>query len=310
MTLLSSPPRVSLIMPVWRPRREWLIAAVTSALAQRDCALELIVVDDGCDEPIDALLDPVQDERMRTIRIDHGGQGAALNAGIAAARGNWLRFVDADDVLPDESTSHLAALMDGDRLVAFGSTLVCDDMLAPRRIIGTTRQGNVVVDCLLGRWTTRHVAMLFPRSIVEAAGPWDTSFRVSADWDFVLRAVEHAEVRGDLNVAALYRRHRRSVSRMADIGAGEESRRRMIGRYFERHPEQRGSALERRAWAALFLDRGCAYWDARQYRASLDRLGRAVRTQPVAGTTAVARFVARRVRRRLTGPVFNAPAPI
>jgi glycosyltransferase involved in cell wall biosynthesis len=68
-----STPLVSLVMPVWRPRRDWLLQAVRSALAQRDCELELIVVDDGNPEPIDELLAEVRDPALRIVRAPHGG---------------------------------------------------------------------------------------------------------------------------------------------------------------------------------------------------------------------------------------------
>ena len=43
-------------MPVWQPRQDWLRPAVETALAQRDCPVELIVVDDGCPTPVADLL--------------------------------------------------------------------------------------------------------------------------------------------------------------------------------------------------------------------------------------------------------------
>jgi len=297
LTIPRKRPLVSLIMPVWQPHVPWLLAAVASALADDEHSSELIVVDDGCDPPVAAILDAGSSSRMRMVRIEHGGQAAALNAGIAAATGDWFRFIDADDVVIAGSTAHLVAITRGETVVAYGSTQVCDEQLRPGAIIGSTLQGDVLVDCLLGRFHTRHPAMLFPRSVVEAAGPWDTMFRVSADWDFVLRAVEHAPVRGDGTVAAQYRRHNRSVSRMAGVAAGEESRRRMLVRYFERHPEQRGSSLERQAWGALYRDRGYAYWDAHEYGSSMRRLALAVRAEPLGGALDVARFAARRMRR-------------
>jgi len=292
-------PAVSLIMPVWRPHLPWLLEAVESALADDETSFELIVVDDGCEQPVAGMLASIHDKRMRVLRIPHGGQSAALNAGIAAASGAWFRFVDADDVLTRSSTSHLLAVAGGDSVVTYGSTQVCDEQLRPGRIIGSTLEGNVLVDCLLGRFATRHPSMLFPRHVVEAAGPWDGGFRVSADWDFVLRSLEHAPVRGDSTIATLYRRHGRSVSRTADVAAGEESRRRMLTRYFDRHPEQKDTALERQAWGALYSDRGCAYWNAREYHRSVRTFALAVRSRPVEGTLDVARFLARRIRRRV-----------
>ena len=289
-------PLVSLIMPVWQPTREWLRASVASALGQRGCRLELIVVDDGCPEPAADLLKDITDARLRVIRIDHGGPAAARNAGIAAARGDWIRFMDADDVLTLDSTSHLGSLMRDDAVVAYGRTVVCDEDLRPRGVIASTLQGNVVEACLLGRFETRCPALLFPRQVVEAAGPWDPAFFVSGDWDFVLRALEHAEVVGDERVAFYYRRHARSLSRTADVAAGEITRRLLIRKYFERHPEQRGTSLERRALAMLYRDRAEAYWYVGQHREAFTRLVRALLAEPGAGIRTLGGIIRRALR--------------
>jgi glycosyltransferase involved in cell wall biosynthesis len=271
----SSIPLVSLVMPVWQTRRDWLRTAVNSALEQQGCRVELIVVDDGNSEPVTSLLDGITDARLRVVRIHHSGASAARNAGINEAQGDWIRFVDADDVLLPNSTSHLGSFMDGDEVIAYGGTLVCDEDLRPRRLIASALQGHVSSKCLLGQFDTRLPALLFPRSVVEAAGPWDATFPVSGDWDFVLRALDHARVAGDQQVALYYRRHTRSISGTASIAAGEDAWRRLITAYFERHPEQRKTSLPRQAWAAMDLDRGFAYWNAGEYGKSFKRLSRA-----------------------------------
>lgn len=277
---MNAEPLVSLIMPVWQPRRAWLHQAVSSALGQRECRLELIVIDDGCPTPVADLLADITDTRLRVIRIAHGGQAAARNAGIAEARGEWIRFADADDVLEPDSTRHLGSFMRGDRVVAYGATLVCDDELRPRRRLSSTLRGEVWAQCLLGQFDTRLPALLIPRRVVDAAGPWDAGFTVSADWDFVLRALEHALVDGDGHIAFHYRRHASSASRTASIALGEQARTRLIDSFLTRHPEQRGTRLERQARAALSLDRGRAYWKAGQRWAAATRLGAALRQDP------------------------------
>jgi succinoglycan biosynthesis protein ExoO len=78
-------------MPVWRPRREWFLLAVRSVLAQEDCNLELILVDDGSPEPAADLLGEVRDSRLRLLRIPHGGPYHARNVGIEAARGEFVQ---------------------------------------------------------------------------------------------------------------------------------------------------------------------------------------------------------------------------
>jgi glycosyltransferase involved in cell wall biosynthesis len=286
-------------MPVWQPRPDWFSEAVSSALAQVGCDIELIIVDDGCEPPVAELVDAICDSRMSLIRIEHGGQAAALNAGVSAASGDWFRFIDADDVITPQSTKRLLELCGGELVVSYGATVVCDEHLQPYASISSTIQGGALTDCLLGRFATRHPSMLFPRPVVEAAGPWDTTLCVSADWEFVARALEHADVRGDQSVATLYRRHRRSISRTATIAAGEETRRLIIERYLTRHPERRGSRIERLALGEMYFDRARACWSAREYARSLTRFAKAMHAQPLIGTIATAGFLGGCVHRRI-----------
>ncbi|MGI8558878.1 MAG: hypothetical protein ACR2ND_11330 [Solirubrobacteraceae bacterium] len=65
---------VSFVMAVWNPHQRWLRDAVGSVLAQRSCELELVVVDDGCREPVDGMLGDVDDPRLRIVRVPHGGE--------------------------------------------------------------------------------------------------------------------------------------------------------------------------------------------------------------------------------------------
>jgi glycosyltransferase involved in cell wall biosynthesis len=242
---------VSLIMPAWKPRRDWLLQAVSSALGQRGCAVELIVVDDGSDEPVAELLESVHDPRLTVLRTDHLGASNARNVGLARARGSHVRFIDCDDLITGGSTAHLLGHVSGDDVIAYGSTLVCDQELRPLTQIATNVRGSAVTACLLNRFEVSIHSLLFPRRIVDATGPWERSLTVSEDWDFVLRALDHAEVRGDREVATHYRTHEAMSSR--DLAAGIHGYRRVLERYFERHPELRGTRLEREAEAEWHL---------------------------------------------------------
>jgi glycosyltransferase involved in cell wall biosynthesis len=292
-------PEVTLTMAAWCVQPHWFREAVDSALAQRDCSFELLVVDDGSPDPVGELLSSVDDSRLRVIRIEHGGTAAARNAGIAHAHGRLIRFLDADDVLEPESTARLARLVGArDDIIAYGSTVVCDEALRPQRSIESELEGDVTAPCLFGRFDVRHVSMLFPRRVVERAGPWLAGFHISEDWDFVLRAVEHAEVRRDPHPATYYRRHGGSRTGAASVAVGEDDRVRVITRYFERHPEQRGTSLERAARAAADLDRAAAYAAVGESRTALRRLARAARSAPVATARTALQLAARAARRR------------
>lgn len=282
-------PLVSLVMPAWNPNRAWLRQAVAAALGQEGCDIELVVVDDGSDTPIEHLLDGLEDERLRLRRIPHGRVSRARNAGVDVARGDYFRFIDSDDVILPGSTSRLLAVADSaDDVIAYGATLTCDEELQPLSLTESTLQGSVVESCLLNRFETTIHSLLFPRRIVERIGPWEPSIVVSQDWDYSLRAFEHAPVRGDRRVATHYRTHGGMNSR--NVEEGIRGYRLVVERYFERHPEQRGQRIHRRALALYHVFAAVQLATVlRHHGAAFGHLRRALALDPVLALTALPR---------------------
>jgi peptidoglycan/xylan/chitin deacetylase (PgdA/CDA1 family) len=289
----SMTPMVSIIMPAYSPRPGWLLDAVRSALDEPGCPVELIVVDDGSPEPVEPVLAQLDDPRVRTLRVAHVGPYGARNAGIATARGEFVRFIDADDVVERGSTGRLLALANGDgESLAYGATLMCNADLVPHGIVGSRLEGDVSEACVLGQFEVFVVSMVFPRSVVERAGPWEEhGFEVSGDWDFVLRCLELAPVRRLDAIVTRYRRNRGSITRSASVEAGARAGRLVLGRYFARHPDQRGSDLERRAYVRLHLDRARAHAAMRTRGAAIRHLASAARYDAPATCAEVARAV-------------------
>ena len=96
----------SVVVPLWN-KRHTIEATIASALAQTWRDFELIVIDDGSTDGGMALLDRFDDSRIRRLTQSNAGPGCARNAGLRAARNDWIAFLDADDIwLPD----HLAEL--------------------------------------------------------------------------------------------------------------------------------------------------------------------------------------------------------
>lgn len=97
-------PMVSVVIPVYNGQGV-IEACVRSVLAQDVQEMELIVVDDGSTDGTWAILEKLaaEDARLHPVHQANGGVSAARNRGLAECRGEYIRFVDADDVLPPGS---------------------------------------------------------------------------------------------------------------------------------------------------------------------------------------------------------------
>lgn len=89
-------PEISVIIPYYHGR-QWLPRSLSSALGQEGVVLEVIVVDDGSDLSHGDVPPPCGDPRVRLLYLAHGGKGAAVNAGVRAARGSLICILDQDD---------------------------------------------------------------------------------------------------------------------------------------------------------------------------------------------------------------------
>lgn len=95
---MTNPPSISVIMPAYNTDEKYLRQAIKSVLTQAFKDFELIIVNDGStkDEVENTILS-INDERIKYIKQDNGGQGNARNHGIRIAQGKYITFVDADD---------------------------------------------------------------------------------------------------------------------------------------------------------------------------------------------------------------------
>lgn len=102
------PPLISVIIPVYKVEA-YLPACVESVLAQTYSNLEIILVDDGSPDSCPGMCDGFaeRDSRIQVIHKENGGLSSARNTGIDAARGDFLAFLDSDDLWSPLFLEHL-----------------------------------------------------------------------------------------------------------------------------------------------------------------------------------------------------------
>ena len=184
-------PEVSVVIPT---RNRWELLsrhALASALSQVGVEVEVIVVDDASDDGSEERLEAVADPRVRMIfRERQGGQAVALNEGIGAARGEWIAFLDDDDLW---SPRKLRAQLDasGPRAsFVYGSMVAVDMSARVLEAVPTPPPADV------RRLLRTHNVLRCPSSVMARAefvrkvGGLDESLNELTDWDFFIRLAD------------------------------------------------------------------------------------------------------------------------
>ncbi len=179
---------VSVIIPTYN-RAALVQEAVASVLAQTWREFELIVVDDGSTDDTPEALAPYA-SRIRLLRREsRGGVSAARNAGMAAARGEWLAFLDSDDLwLPEKLARQMAYL------AAHPEQLWCQtEETWVRRGVRlkqppTHRKiGGRIFFQSLERCMVSPSAVILHRRLLEEHGGFDENLPAAEDYDLWLR---------------------------------------------------------------------------------------------------------------------------
>jgi glycosyltransferase involved in cell wall biosynthesis len=189
------PVLVSIIIPCYNAE-PWLAATLESALDQTWLEKEIIVVNNGSTDG--SLATARQRESRGVIVIDqpNGGASAARNAGLRVAGGEFVQFLDADDLLaPDKIERQMQRLLAGpSRAIARGPWAPFHDRPAETRASEATFARDLApVELLLIKASPQILipssSWLCPRAVLDAAGPWDESLTVNDDGEYFARVV-------------------------------------------------------------------------------------------------------------------------
>lgn len=192
-------PTVSIIVPCYNAA-PWLGAALESCLAQTGATLDIVVVDDGSTDDSLAIAHRFAPRGVTVVAQPNRGAAAARNRGLEVARGEFIQFLDADDLLaPGKIAAQLDRAAREPAGTAFSAhwwrfihdparpeyddpnPLLAD--LSPRDYL--LRYGSV--NCMM-----HPAAWLLPRAVVDAAGPWDERISLNDDGEFFSRIVTAA----------------------------------------------------------------------------------------------------------------------
>lgn len=220
-------PRVSVIIPCFNHGR-FLRHAAESVLTQTMADLELIIVDDGSTDETPTVLAGLDDRRVRPITTPNRGVSAARNAGLEMVRGEFMAFLDADDLWAPDKLARQVAIMDSEPDVTLVFTDLrrfspTDEMLERQfafvpELSGIptrpSRAGNGAVildDAFAALVPLRQLPAWVQTSLLRAAATADLRFpegiRLAEDLHYIMRAYRRGRAAYIAEPLVAVRRH-------------------------------------------------------------------------------------------------------
>ena len=182
-------PEVTVVVPT-RNRWPLLQRTLSGVWAQEDVDLEAIVVDDGSTDETPKCLAELGEPRLRVIRRTGGqGVGAARNAGVGAARGEWLAFLDDDDLwAPTKLRRQLEAARAAGATFAYASAAIVNEELDLIDLYPAPDPDALLEELLPGNIMPAGASNVIARTdAVRALGGFDEDLHQLTGWDLWIK---------------------------------------------------------------------------------------------------------------------------
>jgi glycosyltransferase involved in cell wall biosynthesis len=193
-------PLVSILIPAYNAEK-WIAYTLQSALAQTWPRKEIIVVNDGSTDRTPEIVQRFASKGVMMCSTENRGLSAAQNQAFQLSRGDYIQWLDADDLLaPDKIERQLAALRESD-----GKRILLSSPWAPfyyrtrhtKFVRNSVWQDLSPVEWLLRKLSEnlhmQNATWLVSRELTEAAGPWDTRLHYDQDGEYFARVLLASE---------------------------------------------------------------------------------------------------------------------
>lgn len=250
----GAPPRVTVVMSTNRVS-PYLAEALASVVAQTYTDWHVLLMDNGSPDP-DRLAEIAAGvPGCELVREKGHVVSIPLNHGVALARGEYVTFLDDDDVWLPERLQVLVDALDADPTAgAVYSSVDVIDSDGRRRGPLFVVDGETERDLLAGRYPFPNVvSVLYRRTELVRVGGFNPAFRYAEDTDLTFRMLQYSRMIGVPQVLTLYRRHEQNVTKVAPTVVHDAARRMIRMQLWgaENHPDPRVLGDVRANLAAL-----------------------------------------------------------
>lgn len=203
-------PSVSIIIPAYNPGR-YLAQAIDSVIAQTFTDWEMVVVDDGSTEDISWVRD--KHPSIRLIQQENRGLSIARNVAILASTGEFIAFLDADDLWEPDKLAKQVAVMDSCPRVGLCHTLTQYVDAAGHRLDVYFDKATDSYYDLLKICSVVISSSIIRRECLAVASLFDPMYIHVQDYDMWLKIAKYYDLNTIMSVETLYRVHGNNMSK-------------------------------------------------------------------------------------------------
>lgn len=215
-TTQHNSPLVSVLIPTYN-RGQYLRESIASALSQSVSPFEIVVVDDGSDDNTPNIVAAFHDPRLRYVRKEHSGAPATRNRAVQEAKGEFLLWIDSDDILlPNTLEIYYETLKKfPDADVIYGHLMITDEKLNVQAPLTYTdwygRDHDLVPRLLQGNCVPNPGSMI-KATCYEKTGLYNEEFPRAHDYEWWSRLALNAKLKHCGQFVVLYRWHDSNLS--------------------------------------------------------------------------------------------------
>lgn len=228
-------PLVSILIPAHNAER-WITDALRSAIAQTWQRKEIIVVDDGSDDRTAEVARRFASKQVAVVSTENRGAAAARNHAMELSQGDYIQWLDADDLLaPDKIERQLAAMEDDDdrRILLSSPWAHFNYRVRCARFIPNSLWNDLSpVEWLLRKMSEnlhmQTATWLTSRELAEAAGPWDRRLKSDDDGEYFCRVLLASRGTRFVPDAKVFYRNTPSLNRISYMGRSHDKRESMV----------------------------------------------------------------------------------
>lgn len=211
-------PKVSVVIPAYNAMT-YLPETVESVIRQTFTDFEVLIIDDGSSDHIVQWASEIKDQRVRLISQENQGLPGARNTGITQAQGEYIAFLDADDLWEPTKLEKQVYCLDNNPLVGLVHTwmlLVDEQGKSTGRLMKSNAEGDVWKQ-LVERNMIACPSVIVRRCCFETVGIFDITLRSIEDWDMWLRLAVHYPFAVIKEPLAYYRQLPSSMSKNCQV---------------------------------------------------------------------------------------------